>query len=145
MYALRFVISSVIFLVLSGADLDAQRKPLDRNAIPASASPLGNWKNVDPTSRSLLRIVVDRTSVRPYGSCGGSECDWGRIRTQSFASHVEDHDTAALLATFDDRVARRVITVMLEADGRLRVQTFSHFTDGSKRADYVETDYFTGQ
>jgi hypothetical protein len=125
--------------------LDAQRKPLDRNGARPSASFLGNWKNVDPNTRSLLRIVVDRTSIRPYGSCGGTECDWGRIRTQSFASQVEGHDTAALLATIDDRVARRVITLMLDADGRLKVQVFSHFIDGSERSDYVYTDYFAGQ
>jgi hypothetical protein len=145
MYALRFVISVLVVLVLSGAVLDAQRKPLDRTAIQASARPLGDWKNVDPTSRGLLRIVVDRTSIHPYWSCAETTCDWGRIRTQSFASQVEAQDTVALLATLDDRVARRVITLMLEADGRLKVQTFSHFTDGSKRSDYVETDYFTGQ
>jgi hypothetical protein len=37
------------------------------------------------------------------------------------------------------------MTLRLEADGRLKVETFSHFTDGSKRADYVATDYFIGQ
>lgn len=145
MYAIRFVISVLVFLGVSGTMLDAQRKPLDRTAIRASASLLGNWKNVDPTTRSLLRIVVDRASIRPYGSCGGTECDWGRLRSQSFASQVEGHDTAALLANFDDRAARRVITLMLEADGRLKVQVFNHFIDGSERSDYVETDYFVGQ
>jgi hypothetical protein len=145
MYALRFVISVLVFLVLSGAKLNAQRKPLDRSAIPAAASFLGDWKNIDPTTRELRRIVVDRTSIHPYGSCSPTACDWGRIRMQSFASQVEAQDTTALLAIFDDRVARRVITQMLEADGRLKVQIFTHFTDGSKRSDYEETDYFTGQ
>jgi hypothetical protein len=145
MYAFRFVISVLVFLGVSGTMLDAQRKPLDRNAKRASASFLGNWKNVDPNTRGLLRIVVDRTSIHPYGSCGGSECDQGRHRTQSFASHVEGHDTAALLAEWDDLAARRVFTLMLEADGRLRVQTFSHFIDGSEQSDYVSTNYFTGQ
>jgi hypothetical protein len=145
MYALRFIISLLIFLVMSTAALDAQRKPLDRGAGRPSGRLLGNWKNVDPTSRSLLRIVVDRTSIRPYSSCAGSECDWGRIRTQSFASQVEGHDTAALLASVDDRVGKRVITLMPEADGRLKVQVFTHFMDASERSDYVSTDYFAGQ
>jgi hypothetical protein len=145
MYALRFVISLLIFLGVSGVMLDAQRKPLDRNATRASASLLGNWKNVDPHTRSWLRIVVDRTSIHPYGSCGGSECDSGRIRTQSFASNVDSHNTAALLANLDDMAGRRVITLMLDADGRLKVQTFTHFLDGSERSDYVHTDYFAGQ
>jgi hypothetical protein len=146
MYALRFVTSLLIFLAVSGATLDAQRKPLDRTATRASASLLGNWKNVDPTTRNWLRIVVDRTSIHPYGSCGGSECDFvGRVRTQSFASQVEGHDTAALLANFDGRGQRKVFTLMLEADGRLKVQTFTHFLDGDERSDYMHTDYFAGQ
>jgi hypothetical protein len=145
MYALRFVISGLACLALSGATLEAQRKPLDRSAIQAAASPLGDWKNADPSSRDLQRIVIDRTSIHPYGSCSPTACDWGRLRTQSFASQVEGQDIAALLAIFDDRVARRVMTLRLEADGRLKVETFIHFTDGSKRADYVATSYFIGQ
>jgi hypothetical protein len=135
MYALRFAISLLIFLGASGAILDAQRKPLDRTATRASASLLGNWKNVDPHTRGLLRIVVDRSSIHPYWSCGGSECEWGRVRTQSFASHVEGHDIAALLANFNNTFSQRVITLMLEADGRLKVQVFTHFLDGDERSD----------
>jgi hypothetical protein len=36
-----------------------------------------------------------------------------------------------------------VITISLEADGRLRVQTFNHFTDNTKKLDYSYVDYFS--
>ncbi len=45
--------------------------------------------------------------------------------------------TATFVMNFDEVV----ITLLLESDGRLRVDSFTHFTDGNRRADYHSSGY----
>jgi hypothetical protein len=123
----------------------AQNSPLDAAANLVSADMNGSWTNMDSKARGLVRVVITGTSVHPYGACHPTACDWGTLHAQGFASKVDRQDQAALLANSDTGFSRTVLTITVEADGRLRVQTFTHFTDHSGRADYTMIDYFVRQ
>ena len=124
----------------------AQVSPLDAAASLAGSQALsGDWKNVTPAARGLVRVIVDGDKVHPFGACHPTACDWGEHRAQIFASKVDAKDSFALLANVDTSFDRTVITISLEEDGRLRVQTFTHFTDATRRADYSVIEYFVRQ
>ncbi len=103
----------------------------------------GKWVNVDQHTRGLVEIDIDNKKIHPYGSCHPNACDWGEIKAKSFGSNVQSATPTALLAKKTNSFDKVEITVSLEADGRLRAEVFTHFTDDSGRADYREVDYFS--
>ena len=138
------------FLLLAGSlacpVLGAQT-PLDAAramaGVPQSLE--GQWNNVDAKAKGLVAIIVTKATVHPFGACQPAACDWGEVKGQSFASRVDGHDVAAILASYDTQLSQTVLTVSLDPDGRLRVQRFVHFTGGSQRTDTSSVDYFTRQ
>jgi len=113
-------------------------------AITSDAATLnGDWTNVDPQATGVVRITVEGKKVHPYGACHPVACSWGDLKAQVFSSEVRNLDAFSILASQDLTFKHVVLTISLEPDGRLRVQTFTHFTDLSKRRDYSEVDYMT--
>jgi len=102
----------------------------------------GDWQNVDPNTRGIVEIVVKGMKIHPYGKCHPTACDWGTIKAKGFASSVDAQDVSRLVAKKHNSFDQVEITLSLEADGRLRVESFTHFTDGSGRADYSAVGYF---
>jgi hypothetical protein len=108
---------------------------------PAVTSNLdGIWANVDPRTRGLVRIEIHGKKIHPYGACHPNPCDWGVLKAKSFAANVDSAIATALVAKYNTNFSRAEITLALEADGRLRAEVFTHFTDGSGRADFREVD-----
>jgi hypothetical protein len=138
-----FWLGLIFFIACWGTISAGQISPLNAAADLAGKSLNGDWKNVNAATRGLVRIVVDGTAVHPYGSCHPTACDWGELHAQSFASRVDAHDRIALLANHETNFDKSVMTISLEPDGRLRVQTFNHYIDGSHRADASFVDYFS--
>lgn len=103
----------------------------------------GTWANVDPNTRGLVRIEIRDRKIHPYGACHPDLCDWGVLKARSFAASVDSSSATALLAKQTTSFSRSEITLSLEADGRLRAEILTHFTDQSGRADYRSVDYFT--
>lgn len=102
----------------------------------------GTWFNVDPATRGLVEIVIHGAKIHPYGACHPDPCDWGVIKTKSFGPNVNSSAPAALLAKQTTSFSKVEMTLSLELDGRLRAEWFTHFTDGSGRADYRSVNYF---
>lgn len=102
----------------------------------------GTWVNVDPATRGLVRIAIDAKKIHPYGACHPDACDWGVLKAKSFAASVDSSNATALQAKKVTSFSRAEITLSLESDGRLRAEVFTHFTDGSGRADYRTVNYF---
>lgn len=102
----------------------------------------GVWMNADPASRGLVMIEVAGNKIHPYGKCHPQACDWGVLKAKLFAASVDTNAPAALRAKATPGFATEELMVTLEPDGRLRVEVFTHFTDGSGRADYRAVDYF---
>jgi len=119
-------------------------------ALRAQASPAvavsridGDWLNVDPNTGGIVKILIDGKKIHPYGACHPTACDWGTIKARSFASSVQSSDAVRLVAKKNNNFDQVEITLSLESDGRLRADVFTHFTDGSGRADYSTVNYFS--
>ncbi len=109
---------------------------------PAAINDLnGTWVNADPNSSGFSRVVIDGTTVHPYAPCRSRPCDWGILEGKVYGASVRSPVPVAMTATFVTNFDEVVITLLLESDGRLRVDSFTHFTDGSQRADYHSSCY----
>jgi hypothetical protein len=102
----------------------------------------GDWKNLDPNTRGIDVIVIAGKKIHPFGTCHPKDCDWGVIKAKSFASSVDSADISKLVAKKYNGFDTVEITISLVDFGTLRVDTFTHFTDGSGRADYSAVYYF---
>jgi hypothetical protein len=102
----------------------------------------GDWKNINPKTRGITEIVIDGKKIHPFGACHPTVCDWGKIKAKAFASGVDSNDINRLVAHKYNGFDSVEITISLLPDGTLRVDTFTHFTDASGRADYSEVNYF---
>jgi hypothetical protein len=102
----------------------------------------GDWRNVDPNTRSIVEIIIAGKDIHPYGACRPNACDMGVITAESFASSTQSSDISKLVAKKNQGFSQIEISLSLEPVGRLRAEKFTHFTDGSGRADYSSVDYF---
>jgi hypothetical protein len=123
-----------------------------------SSSPMtGDWHNIDGSTRSITRTVVGFNcgdvvlcdtngncsggqsyfTVRPYGKCSPTDCDWGVRRTSPMADGWQR-------ATFTSSYATRYFWVKTYAYyGRtyLRVYVNTDFTAADGRTDYVSDEW----
>ncbi len=127
--------SAVLLLTVCGAPAAPAQAP----AVTVSLD--GTWVNVDAKTRGLVQIDIHDKKIHPYGRCHPNPCDWGELKAKSFASSVESTFPAALTAKYTTNFCRSEITLSLEADGRMRAEVFTHFTDASGRSDYRFVDY----
>jgi hypothetical protein len=127
-------VTAILFGAFSAARVQAQDIPQNRLD--------GDWKNIDPHARGIDVIVIAGKKVHPFGVCHPKDCDWGVIKAKSFASSVDSADISKLVAKKYTGFSSVEMTIALLRDGRLRVDTFTHFTDGSGRADYSDVNYF---
>lgn len=124
-----------IFLTICGAPAAAAQTPVATNDLN------GTWVNAGPNTNGFARIVIDGTTIHPYGACQPRPCDWGIVEGRIYGASVRLAAPVAMTATFVTNFDEVVITLLLESDGRLRVDSFTHFTDGSRRADYHGSGY----
>ena len=104
----------------------------------------GEWKNVDPSTRYLKRIIVSGSTMHPYASCGGGkgECDWGILPAQRYAAGVGSRDCVSMMAIYEKNSINNLLAVTLESDGRLRVQGFTTFSPADGRSNYSVVNFF---
>lgn len=138
--SLKFPVSIFsILMILSMTGALAISRPAAQQ-MPANFD--GTWFNVDPATRGLVKIVIRGVKIHPYGACHPDPCDWGVIKAKNFGSSVNTTAAAALLAKQTTSFSKVEMTLSLDPDGRLRAELFTHFTDGSGRADYRTVNYF---
>lgn len=120
------------------------------SATPAPASALppadfaGEWRNVDGNTRGLTRLIVSANpaAVRAWGSCHPSDCDWGSAPAVPFRQSVDGGAAAALQAVFKTAFSETTLIVTPTGPGLIGVETLTHFTDKSGRADYSQREQF---
>jgi hypothetical protein len=121
-------------------------------ATPALAAGLnsfvGTWKNTNPATRGIVKIVIERSGrmlqIRPYGACTPKPCDIGAQPGIAYAPTVSSNLlTAANAATAVYKTGFSIITLTLMERGKLlSVAKFNHFVDGSRRTDYADIETF---
>ena len=123
--------SSVLFCLLAGC-------------LPAFADTSrfeGQW--TDPQSQSItsleIRNVAGTLRLHVFGKCVPRDCDWGDLDVQTYAPGVDQNlkDTVeALTAEFHPAFKRTILVLYPAEQDRLRVETFTVFTDSSGRLPY---------
>jgi hypothetical protein len=108
----------------------------------------GNWTNVNPSTRGLVRIEVTSSggslSVHAWGACSPSPCDWGSKPAIAYAPNVGANPVTtarAVSARFVTGFDETLIILKPVIDARhLSAETYTHFTDKSGRSPYVTVE-----
>jgi hypothetical protein len=102
----------------------------------------GQWKNVDAGTDGLskIEIVVDGVAVstEAFGNCSPTDCPFGSTNALAYAPNVSDDivlKASALTADYDFGFAQVRLVIHRMGRNRIRIETFSHFKDGSARTD----------
>lgn len=104
----------------------------------AQSGPMKTWLPDDPTTAGIVKIEIQGTTVHVFGNCSPTACDWGLVTADIYARSVDAPSTspAAYQAHYSKRYADTDLSMSIEDDGSLLVQTFTHFKDHSRRKDY---------
>jgi hypothetical protein len=110
---------------------------------------LGVWHNTSPAGGNIRTIVISLNPngtlrVRVFGNCTPTLCAWGAVTGITFGTSVSSHSGRVFLAPYQFGFANKLVDGTVNVFGtRLTVQTYTEFTDGSGRSNYVVTDTFT--
>ena len=75
-----------------------------------------------------------------FGACHPEPCDWGIQPLMVFAPNVREKLGRVGMATYRNFFSETRLIVRMSRVDTLHVQTFTHFTDGSGRSDYTQTE-----
>jgi hypothetical protein len=109
----------------------------------------GHWKNVNPQTRGVVELDIHvhglDVDVKAWGACSPKPCEIGNIDAHLYAPGVGDNLVAtarALIVRYHDSFSERILVIEPRGQDELFAQMFTHFTDNSKRTNYVESGTF---
>ena len=113
--------------------------------VSGMAAIVGTWNACDSATRSIVRVVVAASgggiTVRVFGACTPTPCDWGTVRGLAYAENVSSSAAIAFTAQYKFNFKEAIVTGLVD-NGSLIVETYNHFTDNSGRSDYYSRGYF---
>lgn len=131
--------------------METHKSDYEEPASSAIAQFLGDWKNVDPNTPALMRILITDAGgailVHAWGSCSPSPCDQGTVKAMPYAPNVSAPlpENAQYLQA-DHWTSFSVVTLVLgpapAPGGNLSTHMLTRFTDNSGRSDHVITELF---
>ena len=114
------------------------------NGSGTAAKLMGEWQNVDPTTRSTTRYVIsgsgDSVNVAGYGSCTPIECNWAQSVGGPRTVSTSDANTGQFTIAWPFGFKTQTDLIELLPDGRVKVTSTHDYTDD--RADRQETQFF---
>jgi hypothetical protein len=69
----------------------------DKSSVAASSSIDGIWKNTDPNTRGITKVIIsgNGTTIQTYAKCSPKDCDWGKVPlTRSGANYKATYNTS---------------------------------------------------
>ena len=109
----------------------------------------GDWKNANPASRGIVRVIVRSTgtgaaTIQVFGSCTPTPCDWGVQPAVLYAPTVSSNPatTANAMTTAYKFSFKDVIVVLRPEGSALSGQFFNRFTPGDGRTNYALFERF---
>jgi hypothetical protein len=104
---------------------------------------VGTWNNIDRSTDDLVKIVIAAKSggitVNPFGACSPTPCNWGVAPGIAFAANVSSSEPVAFCAAYNFGFSTVTVVGHLPRNEML-VETFTVFTDGSRRANLYTAD-----
>ena len=101
----------------------------------------GTWYGTANT-RSMTKLKIykagSRVKVHAWGKCHPSDCNWG-------VKNAYVINSKKIEVFWDQGFVRRRMVVRKVGLNRVKVRTFSHYADGSGRADKVTVEYMHKQ
>jgi hypothetical protein len=123
----------------------AANYPLGDSVHPVPSLP-ATWIDLAPGAglrAVVLTAVNGLLHVHAYGNCSPVPCNWGTVTGITFGASVSAATGDTFLAPYAFGFARKLLEGSVNAAGtRLTVRTWTEFTDGSHRSNYVITDTF---
>lgn len=112
--------------------------------LAVSSKPLvGIWVNADSETGGLARVMIaakgKEVTIHVLGACEPNPCDLGVANGIVYAQNVDSAPAVAFTARYTLSF-EQVILVGHLVKGTLHIESFSHFTDDSGRADYYRLD-----
>ena len=102
---------------------------------------VGTFVNEDANTSGITRLTLSEDdTIRVWGRCHPSDCDWGEEAAFAYGSHVAaDLGTAAdaITATYVKSFATKILLITPLKGDRLRVDVFTRFTDRSRRTAFA--------
>jgi hypothetical protein len=110
-----------------------------------SPAPLvGTWTN--STSNNIVKAVITDTGgkfdVNLYGACSPSPCNWGAVQATPYAATVSGGAAVAFSANYSFSFSTVIVVGHLQGTD-LILETLTHFTDDSGRADFYVSEIMT--
>lgn len=112
----------------------------------------GNWRNTDSTTGGVTRIQINTGAtpirVHAWGSCSPNDCDLGTVEGYAYGASAGSNlgSTAqAISAVFRTSFSEVTFIIRPVRGGRLQVDVYDRFTDGSGRTAYASTSFFERQ
>ena len=102
---------------------------------------IGTWVNENEgtggNTRAVIRAKSNTIFVHMWGKCNPTDCDWGEETTT-----IDDANDNRLSIEWNQGFVIRTQVIYYQNDGRLRVESHSHYIDNSGRPDSDFTYYF---
>ena len=114
--------------------------------IPLDPTPmLGTWLNTDRHTGGIVKVVLaardGALTVRAFGACDPSPCDWGEVTADLFAEHAGSRTAKTLSAHYDFGFMETSLQAFAKL-GVLVMAIFTRFKDDSGRANYFDREFF---
>ncbi|PWU19682.1 MAG: hypothetical protein C5B50_06120 [Verrucomicrobia bacterium] len=108
----------------------------------------GHWKNIKRFPEGVSKMDIQATNgpvtIEAFGACTPTDCDWGVSPALAYAPKVTSDLTLkanSLTTEYDFGFAESRIVIYRLGRRALRVDTFTHFKDGSGRTDFHSVEY----
>lgn len=109
----------------------------------AKANPFfGNWQNVDPKTKGIVRAVIDAGApegITLYGACHPTPCNWGKVKFTISGEGTEGRSQIGK-AHYTQSHAEIDVVAKVLSNGNLQLATSTKFTDSSHRKDLSKTE-----
>jgi hypothetical protein len=109
---------------------------------------IGDWKNIDPNTRGLTRVLITESGadvvVHAWGRCHPADCDWTPVNVYGLTVKDNLVSTAhAISALSRTSFSETLIIAHLTAPDHLQIETMTRFIDGNGRTSYTNVGTFT--
>lgn len=106
----------------------------------------GNWRNQDTGTSSITRVTVTPSgpnlSVRVWGQCAPTDCDWGTQQAVAYSSNPSQNPITKatdLTVTFNSGFSQTLLHLRDLPGDNLQYTLFTQFMDSSGRRPYTSS------